>query len=115
MLTEKVAEIIGPEVAKLADHLEIAFLFGSVASGYDDDEADKNLVTIGSLGEEDVAKALEPVRGRLEQDVKINAFTREEYIANFLGGKIFIRKSANAPKTFFVGTDDDLWRLYYEA
>ena len=115
MKTENVAEIIRPAITGLKDKIEIAFIFGSVATGYDDDEAEKNLVVIGDIDQESVENAVAPSRDKLDKDIITNVFSRSNYIKEFLAGKIFIRKSANAPKIFFVGDDSDLWSLYYDA
>jgi hypothetical protein len=95
---------------------DIVFMFGSVATGYDDDEAEKNLVLIGDgIDEEAVNKELAPIRDEIKPSLVVNIFSGERFAREFLSGKIFIRKSANAPKTFLKGGDMDLWRLYYEA
>jgi hypothetical protein len=113
--TEEVAKLLKPLIEPLASEMEMAFLFGSVATGYDDNTAQKNLVIIGGIEAETVESAVAPVREKFEEELAVSVFTREEYVQAFLGGKIFIRKSANAPKIFFVGDDGDLWRLYYDA
>lgn len=115
MKTDQVAEKIGPSVKNLKDNIEIAFIFGAVASGYDDDTSEKNLVVIGDLKKEELEAAVIGVKKELTEELAVNLFTRDEYVQQFLAGKIFIRKSANAPKIFFVGTDADLWHLYYDA
>lgn len=109
------AEKIGESVKKLQSKIEIAFIFGAVASGYDDDTSEKNLVAIGNVKKEDMEAAINSERKNMTEELIVHVFSRDEYVQQFLAGKIFIRKSANAPKLFFVGTDDDLWHLYYEA
>jgi hypothetical protein len=113
--TEQAAEIVRPFIDDLSNRMEIAFIFGSVATGYDDETEEKNLVIIGSVDTEKVEQAVASVRDRFEEGLAVHIFTREDYIKDFLAGKIFIRKSANAPKQFFVGDDGDLWDLYYDA
>lgn len=115
MNTSQLAEIIAPLMTRLHGRADIVFVFGSVATGYDDETAEKNLVTIGAATMEEVEEALAPERHRLPENFVISAFSREDYLQDFLAGKIFIRKSANAPKTFFIGSDADLWDLYYSA
>ena len=115
MKTEAMAEILRPGMAGLTEKVEIAFLFGSVATGYDDDEAEKNLVVIGDIDPARIEKAIAEAKRQLSQEVVVKVFTREQYTRDFLAGKIFIRKSANAPKCFFIGNDGDLWHLYYDA
>ena len=115
MKTEQVAELLKPAMEKIEAKTQISFVFGSVATGYDDETADKNLVTIGQLTSEELEDAVADVKAQIDDKLVVNSFTREEYIKHFLGGKIFIRKSANAPKTFFKGDDGDLWQLYYDA
>lgn len=115
MTTQQLAEIIRPHILTLSGRADIVFIFGSVATGYDDETAEKNLVTIGSATVEDVEAAIAPERHRLPDNLVISSFSRDEYLQDFLAGKIFIRKSANAPKTFFIGSDADLWDLYYSA
>lgn len=115
MKTEQVAEMLKPLMDKIEAKTQISFIFGSVATGYDDETADKNLVTIGKLTSEELEEAVAEVKNKIEDKLVVNSFTRDDYIKHFLGGKIFIRKSANAPKTFFKGNDGDLWDLYYDA
>lgn len=115
MKTDQVAEKIGQSIRILQKKIEIAFIFGAVASGYDDDTSEKNLVAIGTLKKKELEAAVNGVKKELPEELTVHVFSRDEYVQQFLAGKIFIRKSANAPKIFFVGTDADLWRLYYDA
>lgn len=114
--TEAAAAKLRGALKDAMEPADIVFVFGSVATGYDDDEAEKNLVLIGEKIDQDVLdKELNPVREEIQPVLVVNTFNKEEFAKDFLSGKIFIRKSANAPKTFLKGSDADLWKLYYEA
>jgi len=116
MKTEEAASIVASALGDSAATAEIVFMFGSVATGYDDDEAEKNLVLIGDDLDTDAVEAeLSAIKNTITPELIVRTFNKKEFAKEFLSGKIFIRKSANAPKTFIKGSDNDLWHLYYEA
>lgn len=116
MNTETAAGLVKEALNESIRPAKIVFMFGAVATGYDDEKEEKNLVLIGEgLDVEAIEKELGDLKEKIEPSLTISTFNHHEFAKSFLGGKLFIRKSANAPKTFIKGKDDDLWRLYYEA
>jgi hypothetical protein len=116
MNTETAAAKVSEVLDQTLKSADIVFMFGSVATGYDDETAEKNLVVIGNkIDPELVNNEAGSVADDIKPNLVISTFTKQQFAEEFLSGKIFIRKSANAPKTFLKGDDDDLWHLYYDA
>lgn len=74
---------------KVAGRTQISFVFGSVATGYDDETADKNLVTIGKLTADELEAAVAEVKEKIDDKLVINSFTRRNtsnfsWVAKFL-------------------------------
>ncbi len=78
--TVALAEPIREALATLADRIDLAVLYGSVAKGTDTASSDIDILIVGDgLTLEDIYSALAPVEADLERKISPTLYTRKEF------------------------------------
>ncbi|MHB1514093.1 MAG: nucleotidyltransferase domain-containing protein [Acidiferrobacter sp.] len=103
-LTDVLVEALQP----LADQIEVAFVFGSVASGQARSESDIDVMVIGDVPFKAVVTALYSLQGRLGRELNPKVYSRREWRALVAENGTFIRDIQKKPMLFIVGTESDL-------
>jgi len=91
--------------------VELAFVFGSQASGTVGAGSDVDLLVVGSAGLRALAPKLRPVAATLVREVNPHVLTRERFIAKSRAGDAFITNVLAAPKLWIIGGADELGGL----
>lgn len=92
----------------LSDHIQVAFVFGSMASATDNDRSDIDLMVIGDLSFGDAVNALYDTQTTLGREINPKVMTREEWQQKKLSGSSFIQDILDKPKLMLLGTEHDL-------
>lgn len=96
-------------LAPLADRLELAFVYGSVAKGLDTVASDIDLMIVSeTLGYADVMAVLHPVIEGLGRVVHPTIYKRSELAGRMAEGNAFVAKVLAQPKLWIVGGEHDL-------
>ncbi len=103
-LTDVLAEALLP----LADQIEAAFVFGSVASGKARSESDIDLMVIGDVSFKAVVAALYPLQERLGRELNPKVYSRMEWRNLVAENGTFIRDIQSKPMLFIMGRESDL-------
>lgn len=103
-----VAEILRGGLRRLADRVEAAFVYGSVARGEERAESDIDLLIIGTVSSGDVIEALAPAQRRLGREINPTVFPRAEFAEKVRGGNHFLTTVLAEPKLFLIGNQDEL-------
>ncbi len=91
--------------------IELAFVFGSQASGTAGAGSDVDLLVIGSAGLRAIAPRLRPVTSTLGREVNPHVLSREMFVAKARAGDAFIANVLAAPKLWITGGADELGNL----
>jgi predicted nucleotidyltransferase len=67
--TTGLADVLANALQPLADHIETALVFGSVARGEETASSDVDLLIVGDVGFAEVVKALHPAQGVLSREI----------------------------------------------
>ncbi len=94
-----------------APGVEIAFVFGSQASGSAGAGSDVDLLIIGSAGLRALAPRLRPLTAALAREVNLHVLARKTFITKARGGDAFISNVLAAPKLWIIGGADELGNL----
>jgi len=91
--------------------IELAFVFGSEASGMAGAGSDMDLLVIGSAGLRALAPRLRPVVAALAREINPLVFSRKTFWAKARARDAFIASVLAAPKLWIVGGADELGEL----
>jgi predicted nucleotidyltransferase len=109
--TMGLAGVLRNALADMADGIELALVFGSMAAGRQRFGSDVDLFIIGGISLLDVVKALSEAQGQLGREINPVVMTAEEFIAQQEKGDRFVTRVMDEPKIFVMGNADDLAKL----
>ncbi|MCK4505287.1 MAG: nucleotidyltransferase domain-containing protein [Candidatus Aegiribacteria sp.] len=87
-------------VALEDSQIEVAFVFGSFATGEESANSDIDLMIIGDIGLRAVSRLLSGVSERIEREINPHIMTREEYLIRRVSGDHFVTNVLKGPKLF---------------
>ena len=92
----------------LADQVEAAFVFGSVASGKASAASDVDLMIIGDADCGKVVQLLHPFQQTLGREINPKLYTQAEWKKVVAGRSAFVRDIMGKPKLFVIGGENNL-------
>lgn len=93
----------------LADRLQAAFVYGSVAKGSDTASSDIDLMLVSdALTYADAMAALHPLMERLGREINPTLYTRAELRKRIAEGNSFVTRVLAQPRLWLIGNDDAL-------
>ena len=109
-VVEKTSGIVGvlrDVLSPLADKLDLAVLYGSVAKNTSTSQSDVDLLLVSDvLALEDAYRALEPAEARLGRRVSPTLYTPVEFRARRQSRHAFLANVLSGPHTVLIGTLD---------
>ena len=100
---------IGEALAPLADRIELAFVYGSVAKRSDTAASDIDLMVVSDkLTYADVVSALHPLIERLGREITPTLYSRAELRKRREAGNAFVERVLAQPKLWVIGGEDGL-------
>lgn len=107
--TVGLADVIVEALADVADRIEVAFVFGSVARGAEHAHSDVDLVIVGDLEFGQVLGALYPAQQALQREINPKIYSPREWASKLKS--TFLREVMTRPKIFLIGNQHDLDRV----
>jgi DNA-binding transcriptional ArsR family regulator len=104
-LTDVLREALGEA------EIQIAFVFGSVASGAERATSDVDLMVIGAISLRQLSKRLSGLATKLGREINPHALTPAEFARRVKGREHFITSVLETPRLFVIGSEDELSRL----
>lgn len=103
------AEVIRAALVPLADRIEFAFVYGSVAKRTDSARSDIDILLVSNtLSYAELIGALEGAESRLGRKISPVLQTRAEFADRRADGNSFLTRILEQPKVFVVGTESDI-------
>ena len=100
---------LGEALAPLADRIDLAFVYGSVAKRNDTAASDIDLMIVSDkLTYADAVAALHPLIERLGREINPTLFSRAELHKRLAAGNAFVERVLAQPKLWVIGGEDDL-------
>jgi predicted nucleotidyltransferase len=106
--TAGMVDLLREALASIADRVEAAFVFGSMAHGTETATSDVDLFVLGEAGFAEVVGVLLPLRERLGREVNPVVMSQAELGAQRAGRDRFVERVMAEPKLFVIGSSDDL-------
>ncbi len=90
----------------LAGAIEMAFVYGSTASGEDTAASDIDLMVVGEGDTYGVIEALEPVRERVGREINVSRYSPSEFREKLAEGSHFVTTVMRSPILWVIGAGE---------
>lgn len=98
-------------LAGLSSQIEVAFIYGSVAKGEENNLSDIDVMVVGDVSFKDVVKAVRPAEAALGREINPSVYPPKEYQTKLKSGHHFLNSLLKVPKIFLIGGLSELKRL----
>jgi predicted nucleotidyltransferase len=105
------ATLLQDALSGLAGKIELAFVFGSMASGKQNPSSDVDVLILGDLSLAEAVKALSPVRPNLGREINPVVMTVGKFLAQLDKQERFAIRVSGESKIFVVGSEDEFAKL----
>ena len=109
--TAGLAEVLREALSRVADRIEVAFLFGSFARSEERARSDVDVMVVGEVSFGEVISAMQPAQKRIGREVNPVVFSAQEYRARRKSKDRFVQTVLNSSKVFLIGGEHELKRL----
>lgn len=102
-------DVLRGALVGLADRIEVAFVYGSVAKATDTASSDIDVMIISRvLGYTDVVAHLADAETRLGRAANPTIYKPDDFARKLASGNAFLSRVMEQPKLFLIGTEDDI-------
>lgn len=101
--TSGLADVLRESLRGLADRIDVALVFGSMASGQPRAGSDVDILVIGSVSLLDVVKALGQAQEQLGREMNPVVMSRKKLLEAKESGDRFVQRLMKEPKLFVIG------------
>jgi predicted nucleotidyltransferase len=105
------ASLLNNALSRIAGRIQVAFVFGSMASGQQNAGSDIDVCVLGDVSLLEVVKALSPVQETLGREMNPVVMTTKNFAEQSAKQDRFVTRVASEPKVFVVGDEDELAKL----
>ena len=91
--------------------IDLAWIYGSVASGQDTSSSDIDLMVVGSLSFRELVVILKPVEEHMQRPINPTLYAAIEFRQKVREGNHFLLNVLKSDKLFLMGNENDLGRL----
>lgn len=106
-----VVDVLRAALLPLANDIELAFVYGSVAAGQETARSDVDVMVLGQTGFADVVQALAPTQESLRREVNATVMQPADFARKCRAGEGFASNVRHEPKLWLIGNADDLAKL----
>ena len=105
--TAGLVDVLRSALAPLADRIERAFVYGSMASGQTHAHSDIDVMVIGDLGFADVVLALAPAQESLRREINPTVLSAADFKRKRRQVDGFVAKVLKGPTLWLMGPNDE--------
>jgi predicted nucleotidyltransferase len=104
-----VAEVLQRGLAVLGAKIQLAFVYGSMATGGETSRSDVDVMVVGEkLSMDDVVPALADAQRDLAREVNPSVYRTAEFCRKLAQGQHFLSSVVSGPKIFLIGDENEL-------
>jgi predicted nucleotidyltransferase/DNA-binding transcriptional ArsR family regulator len=111
MKTSGAADVLKSSLGLLADRIDAAFIYGSVARSEENRQSDMDLLVVGEVPFAEVVSALDQAQNILGREINPAVYPRAEFVSKLSAGHHFLKTVMAGPKLFIIGDRRELTRL----
>ena len=105
------ASLMHNALLDIAGKIEVAFVFGSMASGQQDVGSDIDVLVLGDVSLLEVVKALSTLRETLRHEVNPVVMSVKKFSEQLAKKDRFVSRVLSEPKIFVTGSEDEFAKL----
>lgn len=109
--TSGMASVLTEALHPLADRIECALVFGSVARGEENAHSDVDVLVLGDVGFAEVVEALHPAQAQVQREVNPVVYRTSDFRAKLVSNSTWACDVVDKPKLFLIGGADDFAKL----
>ena len=106
-----VADVIRESLDSIADKINVAFIFGSVARSTDDRASDIDLMIIGEVPFSDVSSTISQAEKQIRREINPVVYPTAEFRQKVMDQDHFVNTVFEGEKIFLIGDESELRRL----
>ncbi len=106
-LVDVLADVLKPLAAKV----QVAFVYGSIASNSEQSRSDIDLMLVGTLAPADIALPLRRARELLGREINPTFYSSAEFHKKRGAKDHYLTRILDKPKLFVIGTSDGLEKI----
>lgn len=106
--TSGLADVLADALSSLAKKIDVAYVFGSVASGKATESSDIDLLVIGEVSLSELVKAFFPAQTSLGREINPKLYSVKEWQAAIKDNSSFIQELTTKPIINVIGTREPL-------
>jgi predicted nucleotidyltransferase len=105
--TVGVSDVIKKALSSAEDKIDIAFVFGSFATGDYGNESDVDLLVVSDIAGVKLAELLGPAQNEIGRPINISQLTQDEYMQRRGQGDHFLTRALEGPRITIIGHIDE--------
>lgn len=105
--TSGMAAVLAEALAPLADRIQSALVFGSVARGTETTHSDIDVLVLGEVSFAEVIEALHPAQKAVQREINPVVYRIDDFRAKLASNNTWAREVVAKPKLFLIGGADD--------
>lgn len=109
--TVALADLLKKTLSSLGEKVQVAFLYGSLASGQERTDSDIDLLILGEVTSFDLAIALKGLSYDLGREINPVVFPPDEFRQKAKQGDHFVTEVIRGPKIWLIGNENELARV----
>lgn len=109
--TMGVGDVLQFGLQKLASRINVAFVYGSLASGKESRKSDVDLMVVGKVTFGEVAAALNSAQESIGREVNASVYSPTDFKKKLKTGHHFLTALLPSPKIFLIGDQRELEKL----
>jgi len=109
--TSGMVDVLAAALLPLAEQIESACIFGSVAQGRETTHSDVDILLIGAASFADIAKAIYPCHEALGREVNPKVYGNAEWAEMVHKNEGFVREILAKPKMFIIGGNEEFEKV----
>jgi predicted nucleotidyltransferase len=109
--TAGLVDVLAQALKPLARKLQLAFVYGSIASGGEKSDSDIDLMVVGDVSPEELALPLRHAREMLGREINPTVYTPAEFHKKRAANDHFLSQVLDKPKLFVLGNKDELGKI----
>jgi DNA-binding transcriptional ArsR family regulator len=106
--TAGLADVLADALRPLAGKVQVAFVYGSMASGTEESDSDIDLMLIGTMTPAELAVPLRKARDLLGREVNPTVYSSAEFREKRRAGNPFLTQVLDRPRLFVVSSSHEL-------